>query len=157
MNGNKQSVGNIRELIGHLIGKRLTDITQQDNDHEGDRFIEFMFEDGNTATFFLADGEAYQCGFPMCFSDPDPNAPEDDGFYHPEPADTADRKWAAVAEYTNNGEVMHVIPCFGNLHYIGETCDCRPAKQFRDDGSWYFSHEEMNDGMETSAGDVPQT
>lgn len=133
-------VRNIRELLGRLIGQKLMDITQKDPDEEGDQYTEFLFEKGNTVKFYLADGDAYACGFPMCFSDP--NDAEDDELYHPSPENAAAKKWAAVSEITPNGEVMHVIPCFGKLHHIGEICDCKPRKEFRDDGSWFFAHEE---------------
>lgn len=143
MNGNIQRADNIRELLGHLIGQKLMEITQQDKDEDGDPYVELLFEKGNTLKFFLADGEDYECGFPFCFSDPDPNAPEDDGFFHPDPADEEAHKWAAVVELTPKGEVLHVIPCFGKLHHIGEECWCNPRKDFRDDGSWSWVHEEI--------------
>jgi hypothetical protein len=138
-----QQTRNIRDLIGHLIGQRLVDITQPDEDEEGDHYDELMFEKGNTVKFFFADSEAYEGGFPMCFSDP--NREDDDGFYHPDPEAVEAHKWAAVGEITPKGEILHAIPCFGKLHHIGETCNCHPQKGFRDDGSWYFTHEEMKE------------
>jgi hypothetical protein len=65
---------NIREILGHLIGQRLLEITQEDEeDREAGRggFIQFGFEDGNTVTLYIAqDNLAYKEGYPLSFSDP---------------------------------------------------------------------------------------
>jgi hypothetical protein len=140
--GTQQS-GNIREILGFLIGKTVVDITQEDAEDRKagrDSFVELLFDNGATLKFWVLDSDLYKAPGPMCFSDP---SREDDEIFHPDPADEAAHKWAAVAELTEEGEVMHVIPCFGKLHHVGETCDCKPHKDFRDDGSWSWVHEEM--------------
>lgn len=136
---------NIRELLGHLVGQHLIDIVQKDSDEAGDQFTEFLFEDGNSVKFFLAPGESYQCGFPMCFSDPNPDKPESDGFYHPSEENTAARKWAVVEDITPTGKSAHVIPCFGQLHAVDETCWCRPDFEMCENGIAMFNHKEVED------------
>jgi hypothetical protein len=148
---------NIREILGFLIGNELLDITSED---EADRkdgrdpFIELLFENGATLKFFILDSDLYKAAGPLCFSDP---SRVDDDLYHPDPSDAEAHKWVAVKELTEDGEIMHVIPCFGKLHAINEICDCQPKKEFRDDGSWFFNHEEMTDGVEAPSADSPQT
>jgi hypothetical protein len=135
---------NIREILGFLIGQKVVDITQEDKeDREAgrDSFVELLFENGATLKFFVLDSDQYKAPGPFCFSDPARN--DDDELYHPSPEDVAAHKWAVVVELTEDGEIMHVIPCFGKLHHIGENCDCKPRKDFRDDGSWSWVHEEM--------------
>jgi hypothetical protein len=42
-------MANIREILGELIGKKLVDITQQDEDdfaETGEAYVMLMFEDG---------------------------------------------------------------------------------------------------------------
>ena len=137
---------NIRELLGHLQGQRLIEITaedQEDRDAGRDGYVELMFENGNTVKFFLVDGDDYKCGFPLCFSDPDPDAPEDDGFYHPDSADAAAHKWAAVEHYNEEGPATHIIPCFGKLHFIEKTCWCGPKREVTDNDVLMFNHNEV--------------
>lgn len=132
---------NIREILGHLIGKKLLEITQHDESDvaEGkDNFIELMFENGHTLKVFLLDDVMYVAGACMSFSDPSDK--DDDGLYHPDADDMRLRKWAVVAENSDLGRMDHVIPCFGKLHYIGEICWCKPTKEFREDRSWFFNH-----------------
>jgi hypothetical protein len=131
---------NIRELLGHLKGQRLMEITQEDEGHEGDRFIDLLFEDGNSLRFYLTNSEHYIGGYPFSFSDP---GPEDDGFYHPDPEHAAAKQWAVVEEITPIETVYHIIPCFGQLHFIGESCWCHPVRDRRDDGGLLFNHNEV--------------
>jgi hypothetical protein len=143
-----QHADNIRQLLGHLIGQRLLEITsedQEDRDAGRDRFVELMFENGYTVKFFLADGYSYRGGYPMCFSDPDPDpdAQDDNGFFHPKPEDVALHRWAVVEEFTPDGPTSHVIPCFGKLHFIGSTCWCNSAREVKDDGDLFWTHNEV--------------
>jgi hypothetical protein len=134
---------NIRELLGHLVGKRLMEITQEDEDHEGDRFIDLLFEDGNSLRFYMTDSEHYIGGFPFSFSDP--NDEEDDGFYHPDPEHAAAKQWAVVEDITPLGTIYHTIPCFGQLHFIGESCWCHPVRVTCDNGRVLSNHNEVPD------------
>lgn len=53
------SYANIREIIGELIGQRVVDITQHDQEdwrEDGASFVCFHFEGGGTVTFPITDG-----------------------------------------------------------------------------------------------------
>ena len=58
MDDAEETYANVREFIGHLIGKRIIDITQQDKDEweeSGQAYIMFMFDDGNYFKVFIGD------------------------------------------------------------------------------------------------------
>lgn len=131
--------GGIRDLLKHLIGQRLMEITEEDDDEEGDPFVDLLFENAQSVRFFIAPNDAYECGAPLCFSDPNGDS---DGLYHPDPEDVAAHKWAVVVEITPKGEMQHIIPCFGKLHAISEICDCGPKKELKD-GHEFYNHKEM--------------
>jgi len=138
---------NIRELIGHLIGKRLIEITSEDEEDRvagRDRFVTLMFDDGNTATFYFAkDSSVYRGNSPMSFSDPDNKDQSfEDGYFHPTPEDKARHMWIAVDWRDATGTEQHVLPGWTEDHFLDEGCWCKPAKKFRDDGSWYWGHNE---------------
>jgi hypothetical protein len=56
----EERVANIREIVGHLIGERVVDITQHDRDEhaeEGACYVALHFEGGTTIKFNVgADG-----------------------------------------------------------------------------------------------------
>ena len=121
--------GKIREILAHLIGKRVLDISQQDPEDIAagkDSFVELMFEDGNTLKFFIADSDAYVGGFPMSFSDPNPRPEDDDGLWHPNAAERNGGAWAVVEMRTDKGPVNHVLPTSEPLHALDESCWCGP-------------------------------
>lgn len=144
--------GNIRELLGHLIGQKLVDITQDDAEDRAlgrDPFVVLMFENGDTLQFNVADGEDYACGFPFCFSDPD-KSQDDDGPWIPSAEDLASGNWAVVCQNTVDGIIQHCMPMHGKHHFLDETCWCNPKKMWREDDSFYFTHEEMIDDAQAS-------
>lgn len=50
---------NIRQILGHLIGKRIVDITQHDQEEweqDGTSYVHLMLEDGDYLKFYI--GEA---------------------------------------------------------------------------------------------------
>jgi hypothetical protein len=120
----------------------VIDITQNDEEDRlagRDGFVEFMFENGYTFKIFCADPKAYKSGFPFCYTTPD----ENDGLYHPSAEDAAKGKWAVVEQHSADGTIDHIIPCRGKLHEFDKDCFCKPKKGFRDDGSYFFTHEEV--------------
>lgn len=56
---------NIRSILNELIGKRLVDITQHDEDEFAETqksYVMLMFEDGNYVKFFVGDdGFCHNC------------------------------------------------------------------------------------------------
>lgn len=133
---------NIREILAPFIGLRLLDVFQQEvgelADPDADPFIELMFENGEYIKFFIADNEHYKAGAPLCFSDGTEGSDE----YVPSPEDAAARKWAVVEWRDEHGRVYHVIPSYGRNHELNPECWCKPVKGFRDDDSYYFTHNE---------------
>jgi hypothetical protein len=54
----EETYANIRDILGHLVGKRIVDITQHDKEDfeaDGRSFVCLMFDDGNTATFYVGE------------------------------------------------------------------------------------------------------
>lgn len=52
------SYANIREYLGSLIGKRLMDVTQHDQEEweeQGESYVCLMFEDGSSVKFPIGD------------------------------------------------------------------------------------------------------
>lgn len=132
---------NIREILGHLVGKRVMFISQHDEDEiarGGDSYVELIFEDSNTLKFFCLDSDLYKAQSAFCFSDP--STKEDDGYYHPSEEEAAAGHWAVVNKQTDLGTVGHCVPTFGKHHLLAEECWCNPIKQMRDDDSWFLTH-----------------
>lgn len=53
-----ENYSNIRELIGHYVGKKLVDVTQHDAeefDEDGVSYVLLMFEGGLTIQFDIGD------------------------------------------------------------------------------------------------------
>lgn len=53
---------NIRELLGHLVGKRIVEITQQDEEEyeeTGQSYVHIILDDGNWVKFIIGDGFSY--------------------------------------------------------------------------------------------------
>ena len=53
-----ETYSNIREILGHLIGRKLVEITQHDEDEfleDGRSYVQLMFEDGDHIKFFVGD------------------------------------------------------------------------------------------------------
>lgn len=120
--------GKMRDILAHLIGKKLLDVSQQDPEDVADgkdHFVELMFEDAHTLKFYIADPEDYVSGFPMSFSDP--KREEDDGLWHPTKEERNGGAWAAVEALTDKGRVMHVVPTSEPLHALEESCWCGPS------------------------------
>jgi len=133
---------NIREILGLFIGQRLLDISQNEvgelADPDADSFIQLMFENGQYIKFFITDSEHYKAKSPLCFTDGTNGSDE----YIPSPEDAAARKWAVVVWRDEHGSVDHVVPTFGRNHDLNPECWCNPVKGFRDDDSYYFTHNE---------------
>jgi hypothetical protein len=136
------SVGNIRELIGHLIGKRLLDISQQDPEQleTDDPFIQLMFEDGNTLTFFVLESELYKKGC-MCFSDPHPGRIDDEDMYTPTEEEKAGGKWAVIEMNDREPVEGHVVPTYGRNHFLHQQCWCGPKSEMNPHGMLCVTHE----------------
>lgn len=134
------TVSNIRELLGHLIGQRLIEITQDDEDEEGDRFVELMFENGNTVRFFTVDSEHYRDGC-FCFSDPNPDRIDEEDFYTPTAEEKAAGKWAVIEMDGRDPVEGHVVPLTGKQHYLNQTCWCRPKTEVNPHGMLCVIHE----------------
>jgi hypothetical protein len=66
--------------------------------------------------------------------------------FHPTAAMRAQGRFCVRFEaYDEEGDPdwdspAHIIPLFGRDHLVAEFCWCQPRKEFRDDGSHYFSH-----------------
>jgi hypothetical protein len=119
----------LRDILRHLIGKRVLDISEDDEEDvlDGkDSFVQLMFEDGNILKFFVADNEAYRAGAPFCFSNPNTKPKEDDGLWHPTPEEQAAGNWAVVPTITELGEVDHILPTSEPLHALDDQCWCGP-------------------------------
>jgi hypothetical protein len=133
---------NIREILGLFIGQRLLDISQNEvgdlADPDEDGFIQLMFENGQYIKFFITDNEHYKAKSPLCFTD----GHEVDDEYVPSLEDAAARKWAVVSWCDEHGSVYHVIPTFGRNHCRVPECWCNPKKSYRDDGSYFYVHNE---------------
>jgi len=142
MNDEPEVKANIRDLLGFFIGQRLLEITQNEvgplADPDADKFIELMFENGQTIKFFIADNDAYKAGSPLCFTDG--KMVDDDYVPTQEQADA--HGWIAVEWRDENGCVDHCIPTFGRNHQLCPECFCHPKKEYREDGSYFFTHNE---------------
>lgn len=71
---------NIREILGHLIGQELVDITQHDQEEwEKERvsYVELLFARGDNLRFYVLDAELY-APIPGPFRYSDPNDDQDD-------------------------------------------------------------------------------
>jgi hypothetical protein len=143
----ERTASTIRELLSHLIGKRLLEITGEDEEDRAagkDRFATLMFDDGNTVTFYFAqDQSAYRGNSPMSFSDPDDKSQSfEDGYFHPTPEEKERRGWIAVNWHDATGTETHVVPVWTKDHFLGESCWCQPIKKVREDESWFWGHNE---------------
>jgi hypothetical protein len=139
---NKEICGNIRDILKHLIGQRLLDITQQDQediDAGRDHFIELMFENGDTLKMFSLAGEFYKARGSFAFSDPD--KPDGEREYTPNEED-AKAKWNVVEWRDEDGIAYHNMPTFGRRHIFNENCWCGTSKKIRDDGIPIITHNE---------------
>jgi hypothetical protein len=73
---------NIREILGGLVGARIIDISQHDQEHfeeTGESFVEFLFDNGHTLRVTLTDDSRLEY---------DDNEPEAD----PPQSDTAENR-----------------------------------------------------------------
>ena len=144
----ERTADTIRELLSHLVGQRLLEITENDKDEiaEGeDNFIELMFDGGDTVQFFIAsDPSAYRGGSPIAFSDPDKESGElfEDGFFRPTPEEKEKVGWIAVQWHDSGGVEVHIVPVKGREHFLDKNCWCNPIKKVRDDDSWFWGHNE---------------
>ena len=142
MTDNLEPVANIREILGLFIGQRLLEITQNEvgelADPDADNFIQLMFENGQYIKFFIADNECYKAKAPLCFSD----GHEVDDEYVPTPEDAAAHNWILVRWRDEHGSVDHCIPTYGQNHCLVPECWCNPKKEYRDDDSYFFVHNE---------------
>jgi hypothetical protein len=148
MASRERTASTIRELLSHLIGKRLLEITGEDEEDRADgkdRFASLMFDDGNTVTFYFAQDEsAYRGGSPMSFSDPDDQNEEfTDGYFHPTPEEKERHGWVCVSWRDAQGEEFHVVPTWTEDHFLDGSCWCGPIKKLREDDSWYWGHNEV--------------
>lgn len=51
----------IRDVIGEIVGQSVVDVTQHDKEHwdqTGESFVEFLFANGATLRFVIADDES---------------------------------------------------------------------------------------------------
>jgi len=126
---------NIREILGHLIGRTLIEITQHDKEdflNGEDSFVELMFNDGNTLKFFALDSKLYKVPGAFCFSDPNGETEEDE--YVPTEEDRATKGWIVVEKKTDPDYPVHVLPNFGRNHILTMDCWCRPKlDEYRED------------------------
>jgi hypothetical protein len=131
---------NIRELLGHFIGQRVLEITQNEvvdfDPRKQDHFVELMFENGCTLKFFITDSEHYKSGAPFCFSD----GKEVDDEWVPTKEECESRGWICIAWRDGDGRVDHVIPTFGQNHRLIPECWCGPLREVRDDESYFYTH-----------------
>ena len=135
---------NIREILGHLINKRLVEITmhdEEDLDAGKDGFVELMFEDGNTLRFFTTDNDKYKSGSPFCFSDPKNGNTE----YTPTPEEEAAHGWVAIGGIDEEGMHDHCIPTWGRHHFLEASCWCKPTRDYAAGDDFFYSHNEETD------------
>jgi hypothetical protein len=97
-----------------------------------------MFENGQYIKFFIADSDMYKAGAPFCFTD----GHQVDDEYVPSPEEAAAHGWIVVEWRDEGGNVDHCIPTFGRNHQLVPECFCNPRKEDRDDGSYFFMHNE---------------
>lgn len=131
----EESYANIRDILGHLIGRTVVDITQHDKEDfvaGDDAYVELMFDDGNTLKFFTLENKHYKAPGPFCFSDPN-TAEKDADEYVPTEDDKSTKGWIVV-EKEDTEYPVHVIPNFGRNHILNMGCWCNPALDpFRED------------------------
>lgn len=140
---NKPEVkGNIRDILKHLIGQRLLDITQDDEEDRvagRDRFIELFFENGDTLKLFSLPNESYKARGAFAFSDPDKRMMERE--YIPNERD-AQSKWVVMEWRDEDGITYHTMPTFGRRHIFNENCWCGTSTKIREDGIPIITHNE---------------
>lgn len=54
----EEAYSSIRDILGYLIGRKLVEITQHDEDEfneDGRSYVQLMFDDGNYVKFFVGD------------------------------------------------------------------------------------------------------
>ena len=136
-------MSNVRDALRNFIGKKLVDVSHNDpEDVAGtgeDGFIVLMFENGSTLTFYNVESEHYKSPGCMSFFDAEGKG---DGMFHPHPEQAAARMWAVEMAITEEGEINHLIPCWGKIHSISPYCHCRPVKKI-DDGNEHYEHSEV--------------
>lgn len=123
--------GKLRDILAHLLGQKLLDISEHDPEDlaEGkDSFVELMFDGGHTLKFNVADADSYVSGYPFCFSDPHPKPEDDDGLWHPTREESNSGAWAVVEHLTDKGPVNHMLPTSEPLHALDEGCWCGPQR-----------------------------
>ena len=142
MSDQPEVVANIREILGLFIGQRLLEITQNEvgelADPDADGFIQLMFENGQYIKFFIADSEHYKAKAPLCFSD----GHEVDDEYVPTLEEVEAHGWVVINWRDEHGSVDHCIPTFGRNHCLVPECWCAPKKEYCDDDSYFFVHNE---------------
>ncbi len=137
----------LRDILKHLIGQRLLEITEADKEEliDGrDKFVEFMFDGGDTVRFFMAPNDAYQGRSPISFSDPDKKSHYrfENEYFHPTAEEEAKGGWIAVDWRDATGTERHILPVKGKLHWLDGNCWCNPDRHFYDNGGWDWRHNE---------------
>lgn len=117
--------GNIRDILGSLIGQRVLDISQHDPEDIGDSFVQLMFENGKSLKFYILDSEHYKAPGPIVLSDPDLASDE----WTPTEEEAAAGNWAVVNVWDDKQPENHVLPTHGKKHSLDIDCWCRPATE----------------------------
>jgi hypothetical protein len=58
MNENEEVYANIRQILGHLVGQRVVDVTQHDRDEwdeTGQSYVMIQFASGSWVKFYVGD------------------------------------------------------------------------------------------------------
>jgi hypothetical protein len=97
-----------------------------------------MFENGQSIKFFIVDNDLYKAKAPLCFTD----GHNVDDEYVPSLEEAEAHGWIVVEWRDEHGSVDHCIPTFGRNHQLIPECFCNPKKEYRDDGSYFFTHNE---------------
>jgi hypothetical protein len=143
---NERHADKIRDLLKHLIGQRLLEITEADEDERKDgrdNFVELMFEKCDTVRFFMAPNHAYRGRSPISFSDPDEKDDQfEDGYFCPTPEEEAIGGWVAVDWRDATGTERHIVPVKGKHHWLDGNCWCNPDRHFYPDGHSDWRHNE---------------
>lgn len=132
--------GNIREILGRLIGKKLIDISQHDQEDLKtlDSFIQLMFDDGCTLRFYILETELYKAPAPLVMSDPNESSE-----WVPTAEEIASGNWAVVVSANPEQQENHVVPTHGKHHSLDIDCWCGTETELADNGILIVKHKEV--------------
>lgn len=130
--------GNIRDILGWMIGQRIVDISQKDPEDVGDGYVQLILENGKTIKFYTLDSDLYKA--PGCIAIGDPSLSPD--VWEPTEEEAAAGNWAVVNVWDDKQPENHVLPTHGKKHSLDIDCWCQPDTEPGPEDHLIVKHKE---------------